>query len=91
MSEFIANKHIGIKPLPRNCRHCTHMTCGDANWCSEREKTYSDAQISAHRECPEFEYNPIDALTLEDPEHDAAVEAKRERELYEKRMRGDWS
>jgi hypothetical protein len=74
---------------PRNCRHCTHMVCGDANWCSEKEETMSDAAISAHRKCSSFEYNPIDALTLDGI--DDVFRAERERALYEKRMRGDWS
>lgn len=76
---------------PRNCRHCTNMVCGDANYCEYTGETYSDGYIRARRNCPGFEYNPIDALTLEDPEFDRAMAEKRERELYEKRMRGDWS
>jgi hypothetical protein len=67
------------------------MVCGDANYCEYTGETYSDGYIRARRNCPGFEYNPIDALTLEDPEHDKAIAEKRERELYEKRMRGDWS
>lgn len=51
---------------PRNCRHCTWMCCGDANWCSEHEEVMSDGQIWAARKCPEWEWNPIDALTLEE-------------------------
>lgn len=30
-------------------------------------------------------------MSLIDPEHDRMMKEKRERELYEKRMRGDWS
>lgn len=48
---------------PRNCRHCTWMFCGDANWCSKHEECMSDMQIWAARKCPEWEWNPIDALT----------------------------
>lgn len=51
---------------PRNCRHCTWMVCGDANWCSEHEEVMSDVQIWAARKCPEWEWNPIDALTFEE-------------------------
>lgn len=51
---------------PHNCRHCTFMTCGDANWCSEHQKVMSDYQILAARKCPEWEWNPIDALTLKE-------------------------
>lgn len=74
----------------RNCRHCTNMVCGDANYCEYTGYTYSDGYIRAHRNCPGFEFNPIDALTLIDPEHDRMMAEKRERELYEKRMMGDW-
>ena len=49
---------------PHNCRHCSFMVCGDANWCSEHEEVMSDMQIWAARKCPEWEWNPIDALTL---------------------------
>lgn len=49
---------------PRNCRHCTWMVCGDANWCSEYEILRTDGEIRAHTDCSLFEWNPIDALTL---------------------------
>lgn len=49
---------------PHNCRHCSFMCCGDANWCSEREETMTDMQILAARKCPKWEWNAIDALTL---------------------------
>jgi len=52
--------------MPRNCRHCSYMVCGDANWCSEHEEVMSDMQILAARKCPEWEWNPIDALTLKE-------------------------
>lgn len=51
---------------PHNCRHCSFMVCGDANWCSEREEVMNDMQIRAARKCPEWEWNPFDALTLEE-------------------------
>lgn len=49
---------------PHNCRHCSFMVCGDANWCSEHEEVMSDAQISVARKCPGWEWNELDALTL---------------------------
>lgn len=49
---------------PHNCRHCTFMVCSDANWCSEHEEVMSDMQIRTARKCPEWEWNPIDALTF---------------------------
>ena len=76
---------------PRNCRHCNHMVCGDANWCSELETERTDGEIRARTDCALWEWNQIDALTLEDPEHAHMMTEKRERELHEKRMRGDWS
>lgn len=51
---------------PRNCRHCSFMVCGDANWCSEHEETMSDMQIQVARKCPEWEWNEIDALTMKE-------------------------
>lgn len=51
---------------PRNCRHCSFLTCGDANWCSERNEVMSDLQINASRRCPMWEWNPMDALTLDE-------------------------
>ncbi len=50
---------------PRNCRHCAWMVCGDANWCSEHEEVMSDAQISVHRNCPDWRWCELDALTFE--------------------------
>lgn len=49
---------------PHNCRHCTFMVCGDANWCSEHNEVMSDVQILVARKCPDWEWNEIDALTL---------------------------
>ena len=55
----------GILP-PRNCRHCGHMVCGDANWCSEHETVMSDLEIKVWRKCEEWMFNEIDALTGEE-------------------------
>lgn len=51
---------------PHNCVHCTWMVCGDANWCSEKNEVMSDPQIIVNRNCPMWEWNPINALTLEE-------------------------
>lgn len=76
------------------CRFCAHMTCGDANWCAELEDTLGDDAMSAENDCGGYEYNPIDAITLKQC-YPAVVARKRraarERVLYERRMRGDWS
>lgn len=52
--------------MPRNCRHCAHMVCGDANWCGEHEECMSDAQISCFRGCSDWAWHPMDALTFEE-------------------------
>lgn len=49
---------------PRNCRHCAFMCCGDANWCDEHDEAMSDAQISVHRNCPDWRWCELDALTF---------------------------
>lgn len=49
---------------PHNCRHCSFMVCGDANWCSEHEEVMSDEQILVARKCPDWQWCEIDALTL---------------------------
>ena len=51
---------------PHNCRHCSFMVCGDVNWCSKHYEVMSDMQIWAARKCPEWEWNPIDALTYKE-------------------------
>lgn len=49
---------------PHNCRHCSQMVCGDANWCSQHEECMSDAQITVARKCRDWEWSELDALTL---------------------------
>jgi len=49
------------------------MVCGDANWCSEHEECMTDMQIWVARKCPEWEWNPIDALTLKEWEEHIPV------------------
>ena len=48
--------------MTQYCRYCTYMVCGDANYCSVRQKTYSDDHIKRTNRCRDFEFNPIDAL-----------------------------
>jgi len=51
----------GVK-MAQYCRYCTYMVCGDANFCSIRQTTYSDEYIKRPNKCKDFELNPIDAL-----------------------------
>ena len=48
--------------MKQYCRYCTYMVCGDANYCSVRETTYSDSYIKKQNRCRDFELNPVDAL-----------------------------
>lgn len=38
------------------------MVCGDANYCSVKNKTYADSTIRRMNRCKDFKLNPIDAL-----------------------------
>lgn len=38
------------------------MVCGDANYCSVKQRCYSDEHIKRTNKCKDFEFNPIDAL-----------------------------
>ena len=44
------------------CRYCSHMICGDANYCSKKVRTYSTETIKRPNQCKDFELNPVDAL-----------------------------
>lgn len=44
------------------CRYCNNMVCGDANYCSAKKTTFSDAYIRHTNNCKDFEFNEIDAL-----------------------------
>lgn len=40
------------------------MICGDANYCSHYEMTFSEARLKRLNECPHFDFNPMDALLI---------------------------
>ena len=63
-------------PMPRNCRHCINMTCGDHNYCCAFMETMDDGEISAGRDCRFFEFTPFDAVTLE-PWEDRPTSSKK--------------
>ena len=48
--------------MAQYCRYCSHMVCGDANYCSARKIIFTDKQICNTNTCKEFDLNPIDAL-----------------------------
>lgn len=47
--------------MTQYCKYCTHMVCGDANYCSIKEETYSEKYICCVNKCKYFDFNPIDA------------------------------
>ncbi len=48
--------------LTQYCRYCCSLVCGDANYCTKREVTMSDAAAKSPNRCHDFAFNPIDAL-----------------------------
>ena len=55
--------------MKKYCRYCSHMVCGDANYCEANEKTYSDATLKRANNCKDFDLNPIDALGENEEEY----------------------
>ena len=50
--------------MTQYCRYCSHMVCGDANYCEVKDRTYSDKYLKHTNTCMHFDFNPIDALGL---------------------------
>ena len=50
----------------RACVYCTHMTCGDVNYCDVHKHTYADSTIRGGNRCKDYEFNEINA---ENPDH----------------------
>lgn len=50
--------------MTQYCRYCTYMICGDANYCTVKWTTFSDAYICHTNKCKDFEFNEIDALDI---------------------------
>lgn len=48
--------------MTQYCRYCSNMVCGDANYCSVKQTTFSDAYICHTNKCKDYEFNEIDAL-----------------------------
>lgn len=65
--------------MTQYCRYCNNMVCGDANYCTVKEKTFSDSYLKHTNTCMHFEFNPLDALGLVDeykPRHTQKKEGK---------------
>lgn len=48
--------------MTQYCRYCSHMYCGDFNYCEVRKACYSVDYIKRPNHCSQFELNPMDAL-----------------------------
>ena len=48
--------------MKKYCQYCSNMVCGDANYCSEKQATFTDKQIKRETQCKDFIFNKIDAL-----------------------------
>ena len=48
--------------MTQYCRYCGYLVCGDANYCSKRERTVSDAVAKSPNRCHDFAFNPMDAF-----------------------------
>lgn len=53
------------KSMKQYCRYCQHMCCGDANYCSVKNKVLSDNTIRSLNRCKHFDFNPIDAMSCD--------------------------
>lgn len=51
--------------MTQYCRYCNNMVCGDANYCSVKKQTFTDAYICHTNKCKDFEFNEIDALGMD--------------------------
>lgn len=50
--------------MAQYCRYCSHMICGDFNYCNKKYTVFSDKQLCTPNKCRDFDLNPIDALGL---------------------------
>lgn len=54
----------GKQTMKQYCRYCSHMICGDANYCEAYHKCFTDEKIKRVNKCKKFSFNEIDALTF---------------------------
>lgn len=51
--------------MTQYCRYCSNMICGDANYCTVKKTTFSEAYICHTNKCKNFEFNEMDALDMD--------------------------
>lgn len=47
--------------LPRSCRYCAYMVCGDINYCEAKDISISDNALPKVRNCDNWIGNPMAA------------------------------
>ena len=50
--------------MKQYCRYCSHMICGDANYCEVRQRCFSNFTLKCANGCKDFDFNAIDALGI---------------------------
>ncbi len=48
--------------MTQYCRYCCYLVRGDANYCTEQERTMRDAVAKSPNRCHSFAFIPIDAF-----------------------------
>lgn len=66
--------------MTQYCRYCCYLVCGDASYCTEQERTMSDAAAKAPNRCHNFAFNPIDAFGENEKGYQARGPAKKKRQ-----------
>lgn len=69
--------------MTQYCRYCCYLCVGDANYCSEKQQTMSDAVAKSPNRCHSFALNPIDAFGENERGY-------KPREPKKKQCDGDW-
>lgn len=52
--------------LPRSCRYCSAMVCGDINYCEAKDISIGDSALAKVRNCQQWIGNPMAADTFEE-------------------------
>ena len=64
--------------MTQYCRYCCYLVRGDANYCTEQERTMSDATAKSPNRCHSFAFNPIDAFGENEGGHKPRIPKKKQ-------------
>lgn len=56
---------MSYEKLPRSCRYCAEMVCGDVNYCERKGITVSDEALPKVRKCLQWRGNDMAADSFE--------------------------